>query len=311
MNVYYIPDEVEGIEQCWLFGDNFLASTYRECFLKTTDEWFIKENFEVEKFCNSRFTSTNQNILSRLQITFVKAIEEKVKLLKMIIVMLHSDLISELAANESMPATVIGTCLEWLVNEMSGAIKQHSKDLPKKAKRDLDLIIYWLALPHSKYLSFQTRSLFAKCNNVLESVMKTQVNMRMIKLKNDWNIDNPDYINMTAEKLSKNGEFALWKAMDASVKFNLQKREEFLSKESRGFKSNHKDNGSTKDHRDPMYKVFEQRRSMENDQFHWSRNGQYREDLRCGNTHTRGDARRVIQGHRQPASGGRFLMPRI
>ena len=151
MLVHFIPDDVEGIEQCWLFGDNFLASTYRECFLKAEDDWFIKKYFKVDKFCNSRFTSTNQNILSRLQITFVKAIEEKVKLPKVIIVMLHSDLISELAAEESMPATVIGTCLEWLVKEMAAALKQHKEDLPPKAKKGLDPIVYWLALLHSKY----------------------------------------------------------------------------------------------------------------------------------------------------------------
>ena len=103
--------------------------------------------------------------------------------------------------------------------------------------------------------------------------------MRMIKLKNDWNIENPDYINMNGTKLSKDGEFALWKAMDASVKLILQKREEFLAKEGKGFKHAHKEGELDGDPRDPMYKVFERRHSMEKDQFHWSRNGQVsRED---------------------------------
>ena len=281
-----------------MVGDNFLASTYRECFLLTEDEWFIKENLAFEKFCGSSYTSSNQNILSRLQISIAKAINEKIFLPKVIVMILHQDILEGLEKRScELSASSMGTWLDWLATEVWAMIEKRKADLPNKAKKEMDPIIYWLPIPPSKQFKFAIRAIHAKFNNVLDSVIKKFDSMRVLKFKDHWNVEDSNLVNKNGNSLSKKGEFQLWKAMDASVQFNLKKREEFLNRDRRARVAANPSISAT-NQEDDMYKFFARR--ITNDQFHWSRSGQRREDSRC-----------IIQdSSARKQLGGRFLLPR-
>ena len=151
--------------------------------------------------------------------------EEKVKFPKVIVVILHNDLLDALELkDQELAVTLLGTWLEWLVQDFASIISKRKDELPTKVKKDQEPMVYWLALPQSKYFEFGTRALHTKANNVLESVLKVKAcnNVRMIKIKDGWNHESPDLIHVNGTKLSWDGEMALWRAMDASVSFNLK-----------------------------------------------------------------------------------------
>ena len=132
---------------------------------------------------------------------------------------------------------------------------------------------------------------------LLDSVIKKFDSMRVLKFKDHWNVEDSNLVNKNGNSLSKKGEFQLWKAMDASVQFNLKKREEFLNRDRRARVAANPSISAT-NQEDDMYKFFVRR--ITNDQFHWSRSGQRRED-----------SRRIIQdSSARKQLGGRFLLPR-
>ena len=54
-----------GVNEFWIIGDNFMVATYREKFLNkdtSKNSLFMKNNFEMFNYCNSRYSSSNKNI---------------------------------------------------------------------------------------------------------------------------------------------------------------------------------------------------------------------------------------------------------
>ena len=82
----FLSDMAKGSERFWIIRDNFVAKSYRKHFKhvqpgsRSGSKYFIKDNFEYSAFCNSKYSSTQQNILARLQNTMVSAIKSTNKL---------------------------------------------------------------------------------------------------------------------------------------------------------------------------------------------------------------------------------------
>ena len=75
-NVFLFVEKLVGLEEVWFVGDNFLAGSYQVNFKKASFQSFIKENYELFLYCNSRCNSANQNLLSHLHITMANAINQ-------------------------------------------------------------------------------------------------------------------------------------------------------------------------------------------------------------------------------------------
>ena len=65
---------------------------------------------------------------------------------------------------------------------------------------------------------------------VLESVIKTYDNMRVIKLKEYW--DSKDSTLVINDVITETGLTSYWLAIDSSFKFNVQKREIYTAKKT-------------------------------------------------------------------------------
>ena len=220
-----VLDDVKGFDHIWLVGDNFMATTYRQHFDKL-GECYMKKNFEVSPFCSSRFESNNTNLLSRIQVTMVKAINKTPRLPRFIIFTLDDDMIEFLNYRNYGVSTLYGSWLEWLLKEIDSAIQTRYSQLPAKSRNKDEPQIYWVMAPYHK--EFTDGEMRSKFNHCLESVIKMYGNMRLIRLKEIWNqFDTKLVIN---GRISSLGFTKYWKAVDAAVKFNVAKREEFLAK---------------------------------------------------------------------------------
>ena len=227
MNDTSFPDEVTGNKKVWLIGDDFLASTIRVHFRKSPADFHLKENFQVNIFCGNCFNDSNQNVLSRVQISLAKVINSLHKLPDFILMILDDDLIRFLKFKDPGVSSMYGTWIEWLCGTMDNMIKNRYEQLPVKARTaEITQQVYWmLSVTHMNFdaKDKQARDHFNLCP---KSVVKTYTNMRTMKMKENWSFNDSTLV--TNNHITSAGYNQYWKAIDASFKFNVQKRQEFL-----------------------------------------------------------------------------------
>ena len=193
----------------------------------------MKDHFELKVFCKSRFTSNNTNLLSRIHNSVVDAFNARFKKLPAVIVMvINTDFIEALQINEisaENSATLYGSWIQWLATTIAGDIKKREKQLPLKSKGKNSTIVYWPTIPNHRNFDYDTRIQIAKFNRALESVMKTFSNMRYIKIMDGWNYNDMNLVTPLG-RVTHMGRDHIWEAIDLSVKFNYNKRLEYLTR---------------------------------------------------------------------------------
>ena len=93
--------------------------------------------------------------------------------------------------------------------------------------------------------------------------------MRSIKLKEFWNQADTDLVSRNGG-ITKIGKMIYWKVIDASVKFNIAKREQYLMKDHSSQKKINESVG-----KDPMREFIRRNQhsgSRDGDKFHWKKN---------------------------------------
>ena len=63
----------------------------------------------------------------------------------------------------------------------------------------------------------------------MEAIVKQLSNMRVIKLKENWDFNDENLV--VNDRFTSFGTTALWKALDSTFKFNVLKRDKFLARE--------------------------------------------------------------------------------
>ena len=326
-------DKIKGLHAVWFLGDNFAATIYRKHFLLISDvvseerhrkgnedefQFFVKDNFEFHMFCNSKYNSPMQNMLIRLQNTFVAAINQNISLPRYVLIILDSDLIDFLAFNKAGMAQLAGDWITWLVNQFSVAIAKRKEQLPSKAQCKSEPCVYWCLPPSHVNFGESANECRKKFGFCVETILKGRSDMRVIKIKDGWNFNDKSLVHQG--KLTETGKYAYWEAVDLAFKFNTERHELFLAKskciEMKKEVTNIREDSSrsadnkirsqqrlvsedTRAHRrektcapyrDDMENFFMRRRRRD-DQYHWSSNERRRE-------------------REHSYSGNRFMLPR-
>ena len=208
-----------------------MASSYRPYFetIPVQKKYFIKTNFEYRPFCNSRYNSNDANVLTRICNTFIQALNEHAKLPKFLVIMLDADLIKYITFNGMGVSTIYGEWISWLLKELKSAIDTTKSQLPVKAKRDNYPVLYWVNAAIHPF--FPDNNLHQKFNLCLESIIKQEPSMHVVKFKNHWSQDDNSLVNHvgTISEIRKN---EYWRAVDTTIEFNVLKQEAFLKKQA-------------------------------------------------------------------------------
>ena len=234
----YIAESTIGSDLLWFVGDNFTVKSFRGHYKRVTpeaDKHFIKENYEYAVFANSRYASSQTNMLAQIQNTVAQVVGSNKKsglMAKYVIIVLDDDLISYLDSGleENGLATVFGTWIEWISKEINSLIDCRLGQLPLKLKKYRPFI-YWVAAPIHHFFSKGSNQKRIKFNLSLESVVRAHENnnMRVMRIKDGWNTqDSKLVIN---DRISEVGLTTYWSAIDASFKYNSIRRETFLAKQ--------------------------------------------------------------------------------
>ena len=227
-----LSEDVKALEKVWIVGDNFMAETFRKYFKKASAEFFLKEHYDVLPFCSSRYNDKNSNILSRLQHYLTTALNSKQHLPAYIVVFLDDDLIEHLQYKKFKVASLLGSWLEYLAKTFNDMILIKQKSLPVKARPHDEVQLYWIQPANHKnffYKNEQARDTFSAC---LDSVLREYDNMRLLKIKEFWS--KTDHDPVMNNRLTTDGLYTYWRAMDVSFQFNVLKRRDFLIRS--GFK---------------------------------------------------------------------------
>ena len=193
------------------------------------DKSYIKSNYEFKPFCNSRFASSTENMLTRLQNSLAMGFNhfKDGRLPQYIVVVLDDDLITYLDFKKEGATTLLGIWIQWLAQEAQKLLQDRLQQLPVKCKKT-EVFFYWVSAPLHSFFSKERNDLRTRFNLALDSVIKTQKNMRIIKLKDWWN--SKDSSLVIHDRITETGMGAYWKAVDASFHFNDDQRQTFLAK---------------------------------------------------------------------------------
>ena len=192
--------------------------------------YFIKEKFEYTAHCNSRWSSANENMLIRIRNSVVAGLNQQKTggfLPKYVVIVLDDDLITFLDYKKDGVATLLGSWVEWLVKEIKVAFTKRIDQLPKKSKKSLPFF-YWVTAPTHSYFSKERNALRVKFNLSLESVICAQEDMRVIKIKEGWNAADSKLV--IQDRTTSAGLTSYWYAVDASFRYNSQRRDLYLAK---------------------------------------------------------------------------------
>ena len=169
-------------------------------------------------------------MLARIQNAFAAGLNgcKNGLLPRYIVVILDDDLISYLDCKTSDGCAVLfGSWFEWIVKQFKSLVHDRLEQLPTKSKK-VKPFFYWLTAPIHNYFSRERNALRIKLNLSMESVIKQENEMRVIKLKDHW--DPKDAHLVINDRFTEIGMLAYWKAIDASVKFNITKCEQYFAK---------------------------------------------------------------------------------
>ena len=207
-----------------------MATSFREAVLERNPEsLFVTRNFDVFPYCESKYSSNNTNILSRIVSSFADRLNERIKLPKYVVIVLDDDLLQHLGYFKFRISGLIGDWLQFLANKLMQLALDRKKCLPKKACKPTYPLFYWVALPQHR--SFINNVLRSKYNATLNMLMKIHTNMRMIRLKEIWDFNSMHYTT-EGDRLSLFGLSKYWESIDASLKFNIIKHEQFLKRQN-------------------------------------------------------------------------------
>ena len=250
-------------EMLWFLVDNFLAKSYRNHYHKCNPAnvmHFIKKSFEYSAVCNSRFSSTNTNMLARIQNVLVSALNGSKHGIfpKYIVVVLDDDIISFLDCKTSDGvATLYRIWLKWLVDQIESVIKARCDQVPPKSKK-ITPFIYWVTAPVHAYFSKEGNNLRIKFNLSLDSVIKGREDMCVMRSKDYWN--TKDSLLVINDRITEMGIIAYYNVIDASFKYNSERCEVFVAKQ---LAARHPDRPEQCDRDvapDPMRRFFDRHR---------------------------------------------------
>ena len=142
---------------------------------------------------------------------------------------LDDDLIEYLDFYDCGVASLYSDWLEWIVEQFTRLVKDRIDLLSNKFKKEGYPQIYWVAPPH--YSNFTNNWARSKMLGCLEVLLKNNKLIRLIRMKEIWDYENVNLVRrsgiMTEEGLDR-----YWSSIDAAVRFNAKKKEQFAIRNS-------------------------------------------------------------------------------
>ena len=157
---------------------------------KTEGDLYIRKNYTLEIF----FDAVRDNVISQVRTQFTQAINKKTVFPKIVLVPLEDDLLRDLDHDTFGISHILGNALKWLASEIHKMVLAHKEKLPPKAMKTGYPTILWAALPSHR--NFDNNISRRKFNDCLEKVVDNFTDMRIIRMKKEWDHDDHTLFKM-------------------------------------------------------------------------------------------------------------------
>ena len=167
---------------------------------------------------SDKYSSINQNVISRLQHCVAKAIQEEILLPKFMVFVIDNDFISSIDSDAEEGLTKpLGRLADAIMRECDCLIEIQKDYLPKKVKKPSYPQIIWIEPPlHKNFTDNQERKKFIRAIN---DVSKFHENIDVLKLKKVWDTENNNLYHSYYRRFMNEGFSTYWRAIDATLKF--------------------------------------------------------------------------------------------
>ena len=171
-----------------------------------------KIHYNVTGFCKEKALSSGiQNILIKLKMALIRALNEQVLLPKAIVIVVDDDIMDSLHHYDAGFSYSIGILIEWLCNEFHDIIKDLKDQLPSKARKFKYPTILWATIPlhevYGEYNNFKEK--FNKCIKKTTSLF-----CEMGYLEITWNMKDLAFFD--DGRISSVGLSTYWSLIDAA-----------------------------------------------------------------------------------------------
>ena len=201
-----------------------MAKSYQQAFELVQGNYYIKQNFQITKNCNSRFTSNNTNLVSHLLNSIISTLNNENYMPEYALIVLDVDIVEALQYTGPGFATVVGKVLDYLASKIFNSFADCKMKLPEKLQPVTPTQIYWVACP--THFNFSDNEVRNKFSFTLDSVLKQYKQMRAVKLVEVW--DKADANLVVNNRITCDGLHCYWAAVDAAIRYNVLKHREFV-----------------------------------------------------------------------------------
>ena len=176
--------------------------------------------------CSSKYSDKNSNLLSRIINTFVGALTTKYYLPEYIIIFLDDNLVEFLQYKKFAVASLLGPWIEYLCQFIADALTQRYETLSPKCRPVDKTQVYWVEAAIHENFNCVDQKVCEIFNQCLEANCQLYEFLRLVKIHDLW--DKKDDKLVVNGHFTKFGLHTYWKAMDATVKYNMMKRQDFM-----------------------------------------------------------------------------------
>ena len=173
--------------------------------------------FEVYGSFSSKYTSTDQNTVSRFRNVLAQLIQDKVILPKFIVVVPDDDIIKYFGYNDHDMTKAYYSILNNIMAEHNKLLMTQKEFLPLKAKKFYYPQIIWIQAPiHKSFNNNNMRELF---NHSLNEVVKFHDNTFVLDFKKIWDPENGSLYVQESNRFTSQGLTTYWLAVDCTLRF--------------------------------------------------------------------------------------------
>ena len=212
----------KGYDKVWLIGDDFVAQTYQQYFVRMeTKDSYIKQNFEVSAFFNNAL-AFNRSSIGRLQNALAAAINQQNILPKLVVYILENDVINCLPKEECEETTLLiyKKVFRSMATFTERAFATLHESLPAKCMREGYPHILWIQPIIHDDLKLHDEFRRKTFKQAMTEVVPEFTGMSTLELKQIW--DESDSTQLLPNKprlLSAKGNCTVWRAIDRTVKY--------------------------------------------------------------------------------------------
>ena len=214
----YFSGIPKGLDKLWIIGDNYVASTYQQYFIRKDS--YMKGQFEVSAFFNNALAQ-NRDVLGRIKNAITTAFNQQNSIPKIITIILESDLANSLPRGECDQTTylIYSKIVKNLATHVERSIEAMKEKLPGKCVREGYPHVLWIQpVLHDGFKVHEEyrRKTFIQA---LDEVIPRFQGMSTLELKQAWEASNPRLLIDRPQVFTSEGNALLWEAIDRTVKY--------------------------------------------------------------------------------------------